>query len=608
MAEPSQVAHPGDLLPMSVEKMGFLIDKLFDDCAPLQFLRELTKNSIESIQRLPTPTGEIRWDVDWTRFDLTDEQQIKLCLIDTGDGMSGPEMVRYINKLSASIGTQSRGGNFGVGAKISAAPLNHEGLVYLSWKNGVGSMIHLYFDKVRGLYGLSRYPNGEFWTNVSDDVKPAPIGEHGTMVVLLGSNEEENTAEPPPKAIMPRKWILRYLNTKFFQFPNGVSVKAREGWNLPRGDKHNFLRTVTGQGPWLNENCQAKGMVRLPQSKAIAHWWIIEEGVDLNSGHYSPGGHVAALYQNELYEMVHGNAGYARLQAFGIVFGCERVVLYIEPEDSLAQQVTSNTARSHLLIDNEPLEWSCYAAEFRESIPDDLAAYMDTIGMSAKHSDHRKAIRERLNSIRDLFRFSRYRPRKRGSFRVTDEQDNAGGGSARADGAREREEQGREGGSRGGRRGDIYSLFAEEKGVPAEQVNSPVEPEVRWVTIENGGRSSGDLEDRAARYLPGQNLLLINGDFRAFTDLAVRWEQLYERVPGAKSTIEDVAREWFEQQLIETVMAAHGLREKGLWSEQETEELWSEAALTAAVLPRYHININIKRTLGQRLGKLHQAA
>ena len=61
----------GDLLPMSVDKMGFLIDKLFDDCAPVQFVRELTKNCVESIMRLREPTGEIRWDVDWKRLDLT---------------------------------------------------------------------------------------------------------------------------------------------------------------------------------------------------------------------------------------------------------------------------------------------------------------------------------------------------------------------------------------------------------------------------------------------------------------------------------------------------------------------------------------------------------
>ena len=189
------------------------------------------------------------------------------------------------------------------------------------------------------------------------------------MVVLLGPDTEANTADAPPKALMPRKWILRYLNTKFFRFPEGVAVKAREGWNLPRGDRHNFLRTVTGEGPWLNENSQEKGVVRLPQTKATAHWWIVKAEADFDSGHYAPGGHVAALYHDELYEMVTGNAGYARLQAFGVVFGCERVVIYVEPENGKSQEVTANTARSHLMIENEPLQWSAYLASSARTCP-----------------------------------------------------------------------------------------------------------------------------------------------------------------------------------------------------------------------------------------------
>jgi hypothetical protein len=105
-----------------------------------------------------------------------------------------------------------------------------------------------------------------------------------------------------------------------------------------------------------------------------------------------------------------------------------------------------------------------------------------------------------------------------------------------------------------------------------------------------------------------QNMLLVNGDFRAFTDMIERWEKLYEYVPGAKATIKDVVREWFEQQLIETVMSAHALAGGRRWSEQEIAELWTESALTAAVLPRYHIKLSIKRMLGQRLGKLREAA
>ena len=65
-----------------------------------------------------------------------------------------------------------------------------------------------------------------------------------------------------------------------------------------------------------------------------------------------------------------------------------------------------------------------------------------------------------------------------------------------------------------------------------------------------------------------------------------------------------VVKEWFQQQLVETVLGALALRKSGNWSEQEVEELWGEAALTSAVLPRYHIDERIKRSLGSKLGTL----
>ena len=126
---------------MQVKNMSFMLDRLGQDCAPLQFLRELTQNALQSIQNLRPPKGEIIWDVDWNHHTLTDIY--KLAVIDTGIGMTGEEMVVYINALSSSMNEQSETGNFGVGAKIAAAPRNHAGLVYLSWKAGVGYMIHL---------------------------------------------------------------------------------------------------------------------------------------------------------------------------------------------------------------------------------------------------------------------------------------------------------------------------------------------------------------------------------------------------------------------------------------------------------------------------------
>src|SRR5207302_3299170 len=107
-----------DTLALTVHNTGFLLDRLGADCHPLQFLRELTQNSIEAILRTPEKKGEITWDVDWTPYEMGEHPAYKLCITDNGCGMTGDEMVKYINQLSSSTEVQSVDGNYGVGAKI----------------------------------------------------------------------------------------------------------------------------------------------------------------------------------------------------------------------------------------------------------------------------------------------------------------------------------------------------------------------------------------------------------------------------------------------------------------------------------------------------------
>jgi hypothetical protein len=85
-----------------------------------------------------------------------------------------------------------------------------------------------------------------------------------------------------------------------------------------------------------------------------------------------------------------------------------------------------------------------------------------------------------------------------------------------------------------------------------------------------------------------------------------RWCQRYKHVPGARDMVKDVVQEWFEQQLIEAVMGAQALRDARQWTFEDVQRLWSEEALTAAVLPRYHVDIAVKRALGAKLGTLKE--
>lgn len=590
------IDSPRDTLPMTVKNMTFLINKLGEDCAPLQFVRELTQNSVDALRG--SRHGQVIWDVDWAYYRLTGIR--KLACIDTGEGMTGEEMVGFINELSSSARVQSASANFGVGAKIAAAPRNPQGLVYKSWKNGAGYMIHLWLDPATETYGLKRWPgnSGEFWTPINDKAKPKEIEQHGTMVTLLGTTEDEETIWPPTGTPSKSRWVLRYLNTRYFRFPSNVQVKAREGFELPQGNKHNFLRTVEGQGNWLDRHCECKGTQSL--AGAEAHWWILKESSDRDSGHFAPGGHVAALFQNELYELTVGRGGIARLQSFGVIFGTDRVVIYIEPFGTLAKPVTANTARTHLLIGGESLDWSEWTAEFRDNMPEALKLLQEQISAQGSQQDHRKSILERLKQIQDLLRFEQYVPREKGPTNIEPEDAMQGGepdflGGTTEDTAAP--------GKNGGRAGEVYAIFTEGGPVAAEPVRSFSEPTTRWVSVEDGTRSAQDMEDRAAKYLREQNLLMINADFRVFADMTRRWQAAYSSIPGAENTVREVVREWFEQQLMETVLSAHALRQSGsTWSLLEAEGLWGEPALTATVLPRWHIDQSIKRSLAAKLG------
>ncbi len=591
---------------MGVANVGFMVDRLGQDCHPLQYLRELTQNAIEAMDG---KGGEVVWDVDWNTYDLTGNY--KLSIIDTGIGMTGDEMLKYINQLSSSTHEQSMDGNYGVGAKVAAATRNHAGMVYLSWKDDQGWMTHLWRDSEIDEYGARRFEldDGTFpdYLKISEDLKPKQIKDHGTAVVLLGNDEDENTMEPAADSGVEgrQRWITKYLNTRYFRFPENVEVRVREGYDAPRNDsRRNFLRKVSGMEQFLKDETEWYGQV--PLTDAVAHVWIFAERPERTKvgDMFATTGHVAALYGDELYEMKTGRAGAALLQQFGIIFGYGRVVIYVEPQNGTAK-IASNTARTQLLRNGEPLPWADWAAEFRdEKMPQEIKDLMERIASASTSHDHQQAIRERLKQIRDLFKVSRYRRARTGPIEVSED---APGGSTATQNRKKRKKGPGPGGG-GGRAGSVYALFADD-GDAGEAVPNPDPiPITKWVSVADGTREPADLEDRAAKYHPEQNLLLINADFRVFVDMVNRWAKQYDDVPGAREVAEEVVHEWFEQALVETVVGAQALSGSAQWPGEDLGRVWSEEGLTAAVLQRYHVDVNVKRTMGAKLGSLKKEA
>nr|PZN91075.1 MAG: hypothetical protein DIU52_05090 [bacterium] len=598
--------------------MSFLLERLGRDCAPDQFVRELTVNAIQAVQRAGG-NGVVAWDHDPVysrRFGAA-----KLCIVDTGVGMTGPEMVEYINHLASSAGTQADDGNFGVGAKIAAATRNPAGIVYLSWKRGEGAMVWLWRNPETGQYGLKRLGRGPgeeaYWAPAPPSLKPALIREHGTVVVLLGASESEDTTLPPDGAADDSNrslWLTRYLNSRFFELPEGVELKAREHWGTPRSR----VRPVRGMKHFLDLVSRASGRVRLPD--ATAHWWILPEEVPQElADRYPSSGHVGALFQGELYELYTGRAGTAKLQSFGIAVGHQRVVLYVEPRVTRRCRVVPNTARTALLVNGRPLPWDEWAERFRENLPPEILALMEEVADGRSARDRTEAFKQRMkglanllfiggNSAENLRRLFALEadPRSRNGKQDGDDvpatarERNAATTRSSAPGSGAEPDEARATPPREGPKRDDSDR---DTPLPELDLDRLLELEVVWVSEAECG-----VVERAARYIPETNTLLINRDFRVFAGYIERWRAKYAGNPAAQREVEDLVREWLEQPLRELVIRSHFLRGTPGWSDEHIRALLSDEALTAVSLPCYLTEMRLRAAVAQRLGKLRPAA
>jgi hypothetical protein len=75
---------------------------------------------------------------------------------------------------------------------------------------------------------------------------------------------------------------------------------------------------------------------------------------------------------------------------------------------------------------------------------------------------------------------------------------------------------------------------------------------------------------------------------------------------GTSDVVEQVVQDSFEQALVETVLGAQALQGSPQWTFEDIGRLWSEERLTAAALQRYHVEVNVRRSPGTRLGSLKE--
>ena len=580
--------------PTTVNESGLtdLIRNLGRDCSSTQFIREFTQNGVEAVQRTGVK-GRVIIDYDKAIYEQLGYH--KICFIDTGDGMDRDQMLNLLNSLSASGSQKNTHKNYGVGAKISAFTRNHAGIVYDSWKDGKGHRIIIGYDEDKDVYGImghvDNYGTKRLILPLSDEHKPDVIKSHGTRVTLLGMRMEQDTMLQPDGINGSREaWIAFHLNSRFFRLPEGVEMSARVGYYRDNNTRHNYPMNIRGQKNILDGRSIIKGVAQITDARV--HWWVMPKGSE-GKGRELVKGHTAIVVQDEIFDISDSRSN--RSAYFGVLVGRDQVIIYVEPNRGMLEH---NTTRTHLVNkDGSPVSWDLWQDEFSKNMPPELREFLDKLLAESSEENNNNENKEKLKSVRELYRLSRYQKNAKGKFLVDPESVSTYRTGDEPTTDVPVDNPGRRGRRFGSAITQLLTSLVNDNGVEADDIAPDGFPDVQWVSEEG----TGSLVDRAAEFIENQNLILANRDFDGFKDLVAFFTKMYGEQEETTTLIVKEVKKAFELALMECVTGALCLKNRKDWTTQDYQKAISREALTTAVMPRYWMVGNIKRSLGNRI-------
>ena len=349
---------------------------------PNQWVREVLENSRES------KANRVEFGVEWQGVEKEGVYRRKIS--DNGEGMSADQLFDYFKtvgesgkdtKFSISDEDSSKHGNFGIGCRIALLPWNKEGVVYISYKDGKGSMLWMFFDRETQVYSLKKWMdevdgptevidvNSVTWSKALDSVsygidwsEVAPEwvrNSSGTCIVLFGNNRKCDSFIQGSSTLDEKtgpKAVTQYINTRFFDL-KGIEVKSvefnfKEKEKLPKtehGKEDGFSSLIKGldrTARGTRRDCKGakyyfgseedvKSGEFLIDNERVKIIWFYNDGKLLKNKPYSSGiGYIALKYKNELFKM--GNTSSEILTGFrnfglSIAKVRECVTILVEP-------------------------------------------------------------------------------------------------------------------------------------------------------------------------------------------------------------------------------------------------------------------------------------
>jgi hypothetical protein len=375
------------------------VNRMFEACGPYQWARELLQNSIEAGAK------RVEFGIEWQAVRKLGAY--RRTVVDDGGGMDAEQLRAFFSTLGA--GSKNIGdihANFGIGAKIATLPWNPEGLVVVSYKGGRGSMIWIVLDAKTEEYELVEFDTEDGKSVVIEPLvvdgvdwsalRPSWLGDHGTIVVLLGSAAHPHTILGMHGEDI--KGASLYLNSRYADLST-LDVRVAE----PRSDKKSKwprspddperrinVRRIWGARHYLETDpdfpggrLAASGVVPLDGGRVQANWFLWQGERKSVHTYAREGGYAAIQYAGELYQLTTSKAHF---RWFGIVEASVQrdVTILLEPQhykpgEETAYGVYPDQSRNRLLFagDGErgaELPITKWAYEFAEKMPAEIHA------------------------------------------------------------------------------------------------------------------------------------------------------------------------------------------------------------------------------------------
>jgi len=405
------------------------VNKMFLFCGQFQWAREFLMNSIEAKAK------RVEFGVE--RQAVEKLGVYRRFVADDGLGMSADELWNFFSTLGA--GSKKIGGihdNFGIGSKVSSLPWNPNGLVVISKKSGKMSMIHILLNRETDEFEFREFdteedgksnvidPTAVEWLENEVDfgtVMPEWIKDHGTMVILFGSDKYPDTVRGNPGAREDNTNALsQYLNTRFFDL-KGMNVKVVEfdSKDKSKWTESEHTRNIQGAKHYLETIRVKNGTGRLASTGSVNLYdgrlkirYYLWEG-DRPNGIHSYArryGYIATKYGDELYEVSLKKTDY---RSFGIVDSVlqDRITIILEPQlfrdGENEWGIYPDHSRGRLSFTNGAekavgLPLSDWGLEFSKNLPEDIRNAILTsrskIAASMNNEEYRKRLQDKFGN------------------------------------------------------------------------------------------------------------------------------------------------------------------------------------------------------------------